>query len=80
MTKRVPWSKPEEYMMVSPSPASSSTAASSGPSNPRNMGSTRCHQGGVSKAVACMDEKAKAQKKNGGGRRPDYEIGIRRRS
>ena len=42
-TKRVPWSKPAEYIVTSPAPPSSSMATVSGPSKPRNIGFMRCH-------------------------------------
>ncbi|MNV87950.1 hypothetical protein D3C71_1821130 [compost metagenome] len=40
-TKRLPWSKPEEYMAVRPIVASSSTSSTKGPSKPRNSGRMR---------------------------------------
>ena len=40
-TKRVPWSKPDEYIVSRPAQASRNTANASGPSNPRSMGAAR---------------------------------------
>ena len=50
--KRVPWSKPDEYMAVKPMPASTSTATSSSRSNPRSSGQTRCQSEGLSNTMA----------------------------
>jgi hypothetical protein len=47
-TKRVPWSKPDEYMMSKPAHASTKTAKAKGPSNPSNKCRNRDHQLGFS--------------------------------
>mmetsp|Transcript_37511 Transcript_37511/g.87372 ORF Transcript_37511/g.87372 Transcript_37511/m.87372 type:complete len:317 (+) Transcript_37511:1514-2464(+) len=50
-TKRVPWSKPAEYMDNRPQPHSHSTASSSGRSKPMNQGRSRLSSGGRSMTV-----------------------------
>ena len=50
-TKRVPWSKPDEYMVSMPAQASRNTAKASGPSKPWNIGAMRWRSDGLSKTA-----------------------------
>ena len=45
-TKRVPWSKPDEYIVSRPAQASRNTAKAREPSKPWNMGAVRCAERG----------------------------------
>src|SRR5664280_1411065 len=49
--KRVPWSKPAEYIVIKPIAARIATAKRSGESKPLHIGRVRCHSAGAEAGV-----------------------------